>query len=62
VITTACPSKRKKSADLAVDDNEGKGYDHDVKRLCQVIDTAAAHTHSIIVSLKAAPKIGASIA
>ena len=34
VITMACQLNRRESADEAVDDNDGKGYDDDVKRLC----------------------------
>ena len=33
VITMACQFNRRECADKAVDDNEGKGYDDDVKRL-----------------------------
>jgi hypothetical protein len=33
VITIACQFNRRESVDNAVDDNEGKGYDDDVKRL-----------------------------
>jgi hypothetical protein len=33
VITKACQLDRRKSVDEALDDNDGKGYDDDVKRL-----------------------------
>jgi len=33
VITMACQFNRREGVDKAIDDNEGKGYDDDVKRL-----------------------------